>query len=374
MPLAVKIGPSRHSVSLQPCLVNTDSEPVFVSSEHFEGYITVRIRNHRPASPKDGSQTCSYFDDRSRLFSLQWQGRFMATNCVRHDKLWSANDVLFVAEVEKGVKLPIGLPIAVRFVRLIDPSFIADAISKKKRPWIGSYLVTAMNVLRVWMPVEESAAAPGLDRNGEQNEGISGSRNVGSWRFFGQSRLEEAGVNLLSKTRGWTDHGQGANHAQQQRQSSTGGDTCAPLYEGPMPPEASVSTSTSSTVPVVANQWSLGAQTTQDEGNEKDLSPYQRRRFFMSSQHRQETMFYPDLMIAGDFFNNFTDFETRKARMVVSIRMDRILEDQPLRFVCKSRSRSRIEAQIDGNVDEDDDGEDDVVFFVVVLEWTADVP
>ncbi|KAG0262808.1 hypothetical protein BGZ95_003950, partial [Linnemannia exigua] len=57
--------------------------------------------------------------------------------------------------------------------------------------------------------------------------------------------------------------------------------------------------------------------------------------------HRQSAVLAPDLVVAGDFFNNFTDFETRRVSMGVSIRMDRVLEEQPLRFVCKSRQGRR---------------------------------
>ncbi|KAF8929766.1 hypothetical protein BGZ47_000885, partial [Haplosporangium gracile] len=63
-------------------------------------------------------------------------------------------------------------------------------------------------------------------------------------------------------------------------------------------------------------------------------------------EHRRSAVLAPDLVIAGDFFNNFTNFETRRVSMGVSIRMERVLrDDQPLRFVCKSRRHFQIQQQ-----------------------------
>ncbi|KAG0301967.1 hypothetical protein BGZ97_002543 [Linnemannia gamsii] len=153
------------------------------------------------------------------------------------------------------------------------------------------------------------------------------------------------------------------------------------------------------------------------------LTSFQRRRYFTKPEHRRAAVLAPDLVIAGDFFNNFTNFETRRVSMGISIRMDRMMrDDQPLRFVCKSRrclpsrqqqekgwahkhrnGRSRVagskhevcgedDKEMDiviGDADEDDatepiddnDGEGDepqeemddnkegIVFFVVELRW-----
>ncbi|KAF9925036.1 hypothetical protein FBU30_005115 [Linnemannia zychae] len=67
------------------------------------------------------------------------------------------------------------------------------------------------------------------------------------------------------------------------------------------------------------------------------LTSNQRRRYFTKIENRQAAVLHPDLVIAGDFFNNFTNFEARRVNMGISFRMDRVLQGHPLRFVCKSR-------------------------------------
>ncbi|KAF9539798.1 hypothetical protein EC957_004965 [Mortierella hygrophila] len=135
MALTIRIGPSRQQESLKPYAINRDSEPAYISSEHFEGLIT------------------------SLFFAM---AGFKATNPWSKDGLWDADEVLFVAEVEDKIHVPMGTSIATAFARTIDPSFIADGIWDLKRPWVGSPLVSGMNVLRVWKaplsPTSDSAS------------------------------------------------------------------------------------------------------------------------------------------------------------------------------------------------------------------------
>ncbi|KAG0297611.1 hypothetical protein BGZ98_000540 [Dissophora globulifera] len=324
MPLSVRVGSSRLSTTLRPCLVNVESEPVAVSSSHFDGLITVRIQKHHPATPSSGAPTSAYFDNHSRLFSLQWQGRFKATNTYRPDGLWTADDVLFVAEVENKVHPPRGLSIATKFIRLIDPSFLTEGIWLEQRPWVGSYLVTGMNVLRVW-----GSGAGGASNHNHTKPICENTAQtcIGACQekadpspFCAHCRLEEANVDMLMRH-----------------------------YS----PTSAVALGSSSELEDV-DGYAASAQ---------GLSSYQRRRFFMSSSHRQNALFHPDLVLGGDFFNNFTNFETMRATMVFSIHMDKVLEGQPLRFVCKSRPRPLLSRDGPG------DDSDDVVFFVVQLDW-----
>ncbi|KAF9140723.1 hypothetical protein BGX30_006108 [Mortierella sp. GBA39] len=338
MALTIRIGPSRQQESLKPYPINRDSEPAYISSEHFEGLITVRIQHHHPttssSSPTNRStSTCAYFDNHSRVFSLQWQGRFKATNPWSKDGLWDADEVLFVAEVEGKIHVPMGTSIATAFARTIDPSFIADGIWDLKRPWVGSPLVSGMNVLRVWKaplsPTSDSASpttataitistgtgggfgdyssTESHDRGGYADGEDKGKR-VGPWVYHGTHRLKEGHVDLLAEA--------GARRQQLQVSSTV---TTASMD----------SIATPSTETTATGQRRL-----------QRLPSYQRRRYFTKTEHRQAAVFAPDLVIAGDFFNNFTNFETRRVSMGISIRMDRVLrDDQPLRFVCKSRRR-----------------------------------
>ncbi|KAK3838024.1 MAG: hypothetical protein J3R72DRAFT_449114 [Linnemannia gamsii] len=327
MTLTIQVGPSRHQASLKPCLVNIDSEPVFISSDHFEGFVTVRIQQHNPPSSSSSSSqsapTCAYFDNRSRVFSLQWQGRFKATNPSSKDKLWNADEVLFVAEVENKIHVPMGTSIATAFARTIDPSFIAEGIWETRRPWVGSPLVSGMNVLRVWRALssppfsnDDAAATPAIGEDGSAGSrtvAAAGEEGVGPWIYHGTTRLEEGNVDLLLEA--------GAMRQQQQGQTTS----------------ATIVTSSSmDSITTTRTETGDQAKSTKLQG----LTSYQRRRYFTRTEHRQSAVLAPDLVVAGDFFNNFTNFETRRVKMGVSIRMDRVLEEQPLRFVCKSRQPS----------------------------------
>ncbi|KAF9925035.1 hypothetical protein FBU30_005114 [Linnemannia zychae] len=151
MTLTIRVGSSRQQESLVPCPINKDSNPVFISSEHFDGYITVRILDHQPSSPS--------------------QGRFKATNPASEDGFWDADSVLFIAEVEGKIHVPIGTSIATAFARTIDPSFIANGIWDSKRPWVGSPLVSGMNVLRVWPRNTSSDTLMTKDRRPNHKKG-----------------------------------------------------------------------------------------------------------------------------------------------------------------------------------------------------------
>ncbi|KAF9343107.1 hypothetical protein BGX26_006254 [Mortierella sp. AD094] len=296
-----------------------DSKPTFVTSEHFEGYITVRIKNHQPVSHN--------------------AGRFKATNKAHPDRLWTADDILFVAEVENSIKPPPGLSIAKRFMQLIDPSLCTEGILNKQRPWIGSYLVTAMNVLSVWKsgswPERSSSSSDDHQEQDEKRFSRVQQKSVGPWCFFGSHRLEETNVDQMMRLQGQGDE---------------------------------------------EREGSVDQKGTEGVGS-KVQTPYQRRKFFMSAQHRQSAVLDPKLVIAGDFFNNFTDFETRRASMLVSIRMERVLGDQPLWFVCKSRSQRMAQARDKTKLqspdrtrtgtspEAGDDDDEEVVFFAVQLEW-----
>lgn len=277
-------------------------------------------------------------DELIHTYVFHPKGRFKATNPWSKDGLWDADEVLFVAEVEGKIHVPMGTSIATAFARTIDPSFIADGIWDPKRPWVGSPLVSGMNVLRVWKaplsptsdpPLSDSAppatATPisiltgkgggsgdsssteSQDRGGDGG-GEGEGKGVGPWIYHGAHRLEEGHLDLLAEA--------GARRQQLQVSSA-----------------ATTASMDSITTPSRATTTTIGQHL-------KGLTSYQRRRYFTKTEHRQAVVLAPDLVIAGDFFNNFTNFETRRVSMGISIRMDRMLrDDQPLRFVCKSRRR-----------------------------------
>ncbi|CAG8577187.1 7200_t:CDS:2 [Diversispora eburnea] len=133
MPI-VRIGPNYSF--LQKYNVNDDKNPIFINSTHFTGYITFRLKNHH-YKDENVTKTCTYFENHSRLFSIQFQGRFKPTNSNRSNHLWSFDDIFFCAETEESTNPPIGSQLAVKFAQFIDPGFMADKIFNSKRPWCG---------------------------------------------------------------------------------------------------------------------------------------------------------------------------------------------------------------------------------------------
>ncbi|GJJ78355.1 hypothetical protein EMPS_10714 [Entomortierella parvispora] len=420
MPLTVRIGPNRDPRSLQKCPVNNDTSPIAVSSEHFEGLVTVRVQNHHPSSlsspsspsapissslasdspsspPSSSSSTfasCPYFDQKTRLFSLQWQGQFKATNPARPDGLWTGDDVLFVAEAEKAVKVPRGTSLVTRFVRLIDPAFVADAIWNKRRPWVGSPLVSGMNILRVWKASDTDHQDHGSDSGHDQNQDPDHDydddtlqpktdRLRKDWIYYGLNRLEEDNVDLLFKS------------PDKNVLSSKDQPTGEYLAKETITAEPSAkswwwsqTSDQSKQIPSIALTRGKRKKSGMTALTVAGLTPYQRRRFFTKQEHRQAALLDPSLVIAGDFFNNFTDFEHAQGRMVITIHFDQVLQGQPMRFVCKSRAkRDKSKGAVNHskeNLDEPSSGavvlesqgekeqteEDAAVFFVVELQWT----
>ncbi|KAG0043672.1 hypothetical protein BGZ83_011142 [Gryganskiella cystojenkinii] len=288
----------------------------------------------------------------------------MATNPSRPDKIWTGDDILFVAEAESGVKVPPGTFLATKFVRMIDPSFVTDAIFNSHRPWVGSPLISAMNVLRVWTSESEDRGRPSP---GSTNAAPRGETEA--WINYGENRLEEHGVDLLfsasSKPREETAP------VRDRHMKTTTRSTTSWWRSRPDPDKRQVSGDKEKKTLAVAG-----------------MTPYQRRRFFTKAEHREAALLRPRLIIAGDFFNNFTDFERAQAKMVITIQFDRVLQGQTLRFVCKSRAKEeqKIGSKVadpgavaleDTPIHPGDKSntrrtaeEDAAVFFVVELEWT----
>jgi hypothetical protein len=74
--LQVKIGPSIEH--LQVADVNSDENPHFIDSPYFVGNILIRIKNFNGITPNNlpPSKSEKYFENKKRLFSIQFTGRF----------------------------------------------------------------------------------------------------------------------------------------------------------------------------------------------------------------------------------------------------------------------------------------------------------
>nr|CAG8446997.1 8685_t:CDS:2 [Entrophospora candida] len=288
MPI-VRIGPTYDS--LQPYNVNDDENPFYVNSKHFTGYITVRLQNHHN---KDNEviTTNSYFENHRRFFSFQFQGRFKPTNFKRKvDNLWTFDDVFFLAETENFINPPFGASLAVKFASMIDPGFTANDMLLKKRPSAGSWLICGMNIVKVWKSDEEDY-------------------KFYEKKHFGKKKSTKQKLNVKN----------------------------SPLL-------------------VPKESWIYYGKNYLDEDtrlilpNEQQLTSAKRRNYFLDPQIRKRFVFDPSLVYAFDFFNNFTNFSTMKADMIVKFSMLKVLRNQPLRFVCRNK-------------------EGDAIFFIIEIDYS----
>ncbi|CAG8809022.1 26276_t:CDS:1 [Gigaspora margarita] len=294
MPI-VRIG-STYS-SLQQYKVNDDQKPIFVNSKHFTGYVTVRLQNHHYKNEKV-IKTNSYFENHRRFFSFQFQGRFKATNPDRPDNLWTFDDILFCAETEESINPPMGASLVVKFARYIDPGFTADGMFLDKRPWVGSWLVCGMNVIKVWKANEEIL----YDVHTFSNE-----------HTYQDEKKEISDKNLLTKV---------SNTTTLNGHSS-------PLL--PVDPW------------IYYDQRHLNEDTSLIFFDEQiNFNSKKRRNYFFDPIVRQSYVFNPSLVYAFDFFNNFTNFSTMNADMFVKFSMARVLKNQPLRFVCRDKKGDSV--------------------------------
>jgi len=184
-----------------------------------------------------------------------------------------------------------GSSLAVQFARFIDPGFNADGIFEKKRPWAGSWVICGMNVVNV--------------RKADTDY---------------QSFDEKSGKITKNNSKP------------------------APTFNNPSPP----------LLPV--EPWVYyGKHHLEEDTNlifpGENLNSSKRRNYFLDPSVRQSYVFDPSHIYSCDFFNNFTNFSTMNADMIIKFSMSKVLKNQPLRFVCRT-----------------EDG--DAIFFIIEIDYS----
>ncbi|KAI9275442.1 hypothetical protein BDA99DRAFT_601077 [Phascolomyces articulosus] len=129
--LTVRVGGSLDS--LVPIQVNDDAHPGRIQTDKFDGYITVRIRDH-PTLPSH------YFDNNNDLFCIQISGRFLLPHC-------TINDIQFGNQFERPLHLPMGSSLLLKFATFWDPGLEADLYTPQ--PYAFSPLIITMNQIKV---------------------------------------------------------------------------------------------------------------------------------------------------------------------------------------------------------------------------------
>ncbi|KAG0176747.1 hypothetical protein DFQ29_005692 [Apophysomyces sp. BC1021] len=127
--LRVRVGSSIDT--LRPVAVNDDQHPTHLTTDDFDGYISVRVRGV--------SSDSLYFEQSSDKFCIQVVGRFLHP-C-------TADDIVFGNQFDRPLQLPYGTSIGVRFLKWIDPGLVCDLYAAQ--PYAFSPLIVTMNRLAI---------------------------------------------------------------------------------------------------------------------------------------------------------------------------------------------------------------------------------
>ncbi|KAJ3304751.1 hypothetical protein HDU76_005135 [Blyttiomyces sp. JEL0837] len=146
--LRVRAGPGNDPSTHQTVNVNDELNPLLIDSEHFTGYIIVRMLNFNGITPTSHqgppitNPKSSYFNGRNRRYSIVVQGRFKNN--------WCGDDIVFGIDMDCKLRTPPGIGLAIKIAKWLDPALDADICCDK--PWIFSPLISAMNALAIYHP------------------------------------------------------------------------------------------------------------------------------------------------------------------------------------------------------------------------------
>ncbi|PWN49014.1 DUF1769-domain-containing protein [Violaceomyces palustris] len=295
--LKISAGPSVSE--LKTVAVNHDLLPTEISTEHFQGRISVRIKDFSGEDPPgvEKKKEAEYFESghgKGMSWSMQVQGRFLKEGGV------NADDLVFGNEFDKSIKshLPYGTSIALQFVKVIDPNLQHDLYGDK--PWAFSPLVATMN--RV-----QTAHIPSLEGSGN---GFSG------WPDFptpeGDEAKEEEEAYVQDDVSSlFYEHG--------------GGDK-----EGKLKNELEVDETTVSNLRFKLNPKAHDA----------------RKAWFGNKHQREKVVLGPKDVVTADFFNAFIDFNNLSLHIPfsggLSFDLRKYWDGQPVRYVCKDNKSGTV--------------------------------
>ncbi|KAN0066574.1 hypothetical protein ACQY0O_000668 [Thecaphora frezii] len=137
--LQVLIGPDRFH--MEECRVNDTQRPHEIENEYFVGRVLVRIVDAPGALP--GEPGREYFQDRSRKFCIQIEGRFK--------QRYSGDDILFGSDFDKFIDFPRApFNAGMRVAKFIDPCTFYEFHPPSGRPYIMSPYIACMNTFCAW--------------------------------------------------------------------------------------------------------------------------------------------------------------------------------------------------------------------------------
>ncbi|KAJ3215429.1 hypothetical protein HDU67_000413 [Dinochytrium kinnereticum] len=312
--LRIRAGPGYDPQALKVVNVNDEKNPLLIDSEHFTGYLVVRMLNFHGVVPDDHAPPIqnpqsSYFQGRHRRYSIMLQGRWK--------KAWSGQDVIFGLDCPSKIRTPPGVGLAVKIAKWLDPGLDADLTANE--PWIYSAFVSAMNSLaiyrvddpEIWDMAQEKQTEP-IPANVETKKPLlpfTKKKNL----IHPPSALSQDSLN-----------------------------NCAGAKIRIKPQDA----------PYPANQigiWSYHSRLIPEDSKllfesppPNPLTTYEKRKqYFADEAARKSVTLSPDYVYCMDFFDCYFDFNTISLRLPgFSLNAMRYFDGQPFRFVCRSRDRS----------------------------------
>ncbi|KAI8896440.1 hypothetical protein BC833DRAFT_528278 [Globomyces pollinis-pini] len=274
----VRISAGANYSELSTVMVNDESTPVWIDSEHFVGYLVVRMLNFNGVTPelhdsqKKGTHChhpihnpdSSYFEGKNRRYSIMLQGRFK--------KSYGGDDIIFGADFNTSIRTPTGVSLAIKIAKWLDPAIEADFGCKE--PYMYSPLVSSMNSLSVQVPQDSDNEISNDDSSATTLETCQSQ--VGNWRFSNSMVPENPDL-------------------------------------------------------LFANPEHRGIITTYEK----------RKKFFSNIAKRKQVEFSPDYVYCMDFYDAYLDFNTASVKLPgFSLNILGYFDGQQLRYACKTRDRS----------------------------------
>ncbi|KAJ3008315.1 hypothetical protein HKX48_008651 [Thoreauomyces humboldtii] len=309
--LQCRVGPSLETMSV--CNVNKESDPHFIDSPYFTGYVGVRVKNFKGVTADGTAPVASlpYFESKKRLFSIQVCGRF------KHEH--SANDVVFGSEFEHKVTLPTGAWVAMKFASLIDPALKSDVYAEK--PWLWSPALCSynlVNVTRASGPVQGAHPSIATDKTSgtEEHLGPDTSKPTDHSKEVSAPRGKVPGDRQPDQELApWTWVG------EEELQEDT-----TLLFEG-QPTAISPKTPTSPPGSVPKAPFPVDGIA-------------ERRKYFQKESARKKLILRPDYLYNVEMFAPFIDLNTFDLNLGININLLQYLNKHPLRLISKSLTKN----------------------------------
>ncbi|TPX37146.1 hypothetical protein SmJEL517_g01037 [Synchytrium microbalum] len=301
--LQVSCGPSHGKLSVAS--VNDESNPIYIESEHFVGYILIRVLNFE-GKPATGTApihnpSSSYFHNKQRRYSIVLQGRFK--------EAWNGDDVIFCSELDHPLHImPTGASLCVKLAKWMDPAIEADIYAAK--PYMNSPLLCAMNSMSIY----------------KIHDGVATiSANITT----AKSPTKPSRFTLSSRT----------NSVQSIAETH---------INSPTSSEIILSSEKFDAGNFVFGQCAIpedcSALFSKLDVTPPSLPTYEKRkRHFLHANKRSEVTFTPDEIYAMDFYDAYIDFSTANIRLPgLCLPVWKYWEGQRVSFSAKSRDGSAV--------------------------------